>query len=469
MKTKFRSHLKSFIILSSSNLLLKVYGEVYRIFLIRRLGAEPFGLIGMVFPFYRLLVIFITMGLPAALVRLIAIEKAKNNLAWILQTKIKASYLVSIPALIIAFFTFLFAKPLGSFLFNDPRTGVILKYLAFAINLNSLSLIYRGYFHGLNRIAPLAWSEAAETLGESAFVLFTLYTTFFSSVEGSAQTLAQGFVLGELTCFLLLFGYDCLFIRPSMKVSTQPSLPGRKLSCLLNSSFPLMAQQLILSFSRIADGILLPQLLKNGGLSPSLAATELGEYWGMATPLIFFPLFLFSPISTIILPATAQATVRQNLSPYLRKIRILLGFALVYGIVAGGLLLRFGSSIALFFYQTTAAAKYLPFLLPALPFMVINHILIPVAEGLGKQGFLLRATLVMILIKTGVAAAFVPLPTFGLAGAAWSVTISQALYCCLLLRETVFSSVTTTKWFLLFHPKYLTCRGASEQHPHLTK
>src|SRR5690606_16083926 len=114
---------------------------------------------------------------------------------------------------------------------------------------------------------------------------------------------------------------------------------------------PLMAQQLILSFSRIADGILLPHLLKKGGLSPSLAATKLGEYWGMATPLLFFPLFIFSPLSTIILPATARASVSQKLSLYLRKIRCLLGVALLYGLVAGGLLLRFGPTISIRFYQ----------------------------------------------------------------------------------------------------------------------
>ena len=464
MKTEFRSHLKNLLMLSSSNLLLKVYGEIYRIFLIRRFGAEPFGLVGMVFPFYRLLVILITMGLPAALVRLVAIEKARNNPAWILEAKKKASFFVSIPALIIAFFLFFFAKPLGALLFNDPRTGILLKCLALALNLNCLCLLYRGYFHGLNRIAPLVWSEAAETVGESIFVLFTLYTTAFSGVEKSAQTLAQGFIVGELTCLLLLCLYDYLFIRPSMKRPPQPVVPGRMLSCLLNSSFPLMAQQLILSLSRIADGILLPQLLKKGGLSPSLAATKLGEYWGMATPLLFFPLFLFSPLSTIILPATAQASVRQNLSFYLRKIRLLVGAALVYGLVAGGLLLRLGPAISFLFYQTTAAAQYLPFLLPALPFMVINQLLAPVAEGLGKQGFLLRATLVMLLIKTGVAAAFVPLPNFGLAGAAWSVSLSQALYCCLLLRETIFSPNITAKWFFLFHPRYLTSRGVTDQH-----
>ncbi len=464
MKIKLRSQLKNFLLLSSSNLVLKVYGEIYRILLVRRCGAEPFGLVGMVFPFYRLLVILITMGLPAALVRLVAIEQARNNPAWILEAKKKAFSLVSLAASIIAFFLFLYAGPLGSLLFNDSRTSVLLRYLALALNLNCLCLLYRGYLHGLNRIAPLVWAETAETVGESVFVVFILYSTACPGVERSAQTLAQGFILGELTCLLLLGTYDFLCIRPLMKHAVQPVVQGRLLSSLLNSSFPLMAQQLILSLSRIADGILLPHLLKKGGLSPTLAATKLGEYWGMATPILFFPVFLFSPLSTIILPATAQASVGRNLSLYLRKIRRLLGVALVYGLVTAGVLLRFGPIVSFLFYQTTAATEYLPFLLPALPFMVINQILAPVAEGLGKQAFLLRATLVMLLIKTGVAAAFVPLPHFGLAGAAWSVTLSQALYCCLLLRETVFSRTVTSKWFLLFHPKYLNGRGTPEQH-----
>jgi stage V sporulation protein B len=457
LKTEFQTPLKSFALLSLSNLLLQVYGGVYRIYLIRHLGAEPFGLMGMIFPFYRLLVIIITMGLPTAIVRLIAIEQVKNNQAWILRIKKKACYLVTTSALIISLLLFVFSESIGSFLYNDLRTGLILKYFALAITLNSLCLVYRGYFHGLNRIAPLVFSEIAETLGETVFVLLSPFTPLLANnVEASTQLLAKGFLLGEGTCLLALFIYDQIIVRPKLTTSKGPSLRGRKLSGLVKSSLPLMAQQLILSLSKIADGVLLPKLLKEGGLTPSLIAKELGEYWGMATPLIFLPLILFSPLSTLILPATAKATMEKNLSLFFKKIRSMLGFSLLYSLGISLLLLSYGKPLSLVLYKTTSALRYLPFLLPALPFMIMNNLLIPVAEGLGKQGFLLRATLILILIKTGISAAFVPLPTFGLAGAAWGVTISQALFFCLLFKETVFSKVSTSKWFLLFHPKYMS-------------
>ncbi|HBL37243.1 MAG TPA: hypothetical protein DDZ55_10590, partial [Firmicutes bacterium] len=156
--------------------LLRIYGSVYRLYLLRRFGAEPFGLMGMIFPFYRLLTLLITMGLPTALVRLIAIEKAKNNTAWILQVKKKVSTAVAIVAGLLSLLVYFFSTPLGSLLYNEPRTGPLLRIFALALSLNSLCLVYRGYFHGLNRIAPLAWADIIETMGETVFILIILFS-----------------------------------------------------------------------------------------------------------------------------------------------------------------------------------------------------------------------------------------------------------------------------------------------------
>lgn len=455
MKVKIQPHCKKYALLTFSSLLLRVYGSIYRLYLLRCFGAEPFGLLGMIFPFYRLLSLLVTMGLPTALVRLIAIEKAKKNTAWILQAKKNVALLVAATAFPVSLLIFLFATPLGSLLYNDLRTGPLLKYFALALNLHGLCLVYRGYFHGLDRITPLAFADLIETLGETIFILLFLFVARRPpfSVETSAPILAKGYLLGEATCLGALFLYDRFRVRPHLIATATQPVPGRKLWALLYTSFPLMAQQLSLSLARIAESILLPKLLTRGGLSPSQIAQSLGEYWEMATPLLFFPMILFSPVSTLILPATARATVKNNLPVYFRRIRWLLGGAFLYALGVCLFLLKFATPLSLLLHKTTAATRYLPFLLPALPFMIMNSLLTPVAEGLGKQAFLLRATLVLIFIKTGVTAAFVPLPAFGLAGAAWGVTISQAMLFCLLLKETLFSAAPNTKWLFLFRSK----------------
>jgi len=456
MKAKLNPYCRKYVLLTMSSLLLRVYGVIYRLFLLRCFGAEPFGLLGMIFPFYRLLSLLITMGLPTAFVRLIAIEKAKKNTAWILQSKKTVFTFVAVTAFLVSCLLFLFATPLGSLLYNDLRTGPLLKYYALALNLHCLCLVYRGYFHGLDRIAPLAFADLIETLGETTFILLFLFSRPCPrlSVEAAGLILAKGYLLGEATCLGALFLYDRSRVRPVLTNTAPQAASGRKLLPLLCSSFPLMAQQLVLSLARIAESILLPKLLTKGGLTPTQIAHNLGEYWEMAMPLLLFPLILFSPVSTLILPATARATVKNNLPVYFQKLRWLLRGALLYSLGVSFLLLKFAKPLSLLLYETTAATRYLPFLLPALPFMIMNNLLTPVVEGLGKQVFLLRATLVLIFIKTGVMAAFVPLPAFGLAGAAWALTISQALLFCLLLKETFYTVVPNTKWFFLFKSKF---------------
>lgn len=458
MKVKYQTYLRKFALLSLTGLFLRIYGGIYRLFLLRRFGPAPFGLIGMIFPFYRLLSLIITMGLPTALVRLIAIEKTKHNTAWILQMKKKVSALVAATAFFLSLLVFIFSSRLGSLLYNDPRTGVLLRYFALALNLNSLSLVYRSYFHGLDRMAPLALADLSESVGETLFILPFLLSGQPASfrTETGAQILAGGYLCGEVTSLLLLFLYDRFQIRPRLTATAGRTAagPGRSLSSLLRSSFPWLAQELILACARIGESILLPKLLTKGGLSPTEIAQQLGEYWEMATPLLFFPLLLFSPVSTLILPATARATVKKDLTGYFRKLRPLLGIAFLYSLGVVFLLFKLATPLSLLLYKTTAAIRYLPFLLPALPFLVMNNLLMPVVEGLGKQEFLLRATLILILIKTGITAAFVPLPAFGLAGAAWGVTISQALLFCLLLKETFLTAAAHCKWFFFFRSRH---------------
>lgn len=452
MKAKLQPYFRKYVILTCSSLLLRVYGGVYRLFLLRRFGAEPFGLLGMIFPFYRLLSLLATLGLPTAFARLVAIENAKKNAAWIGEAKSKVFTLVAATTVIVSGLLFLGATPLGTFLYHDLRTGPLLKYYACALNLHCLCLVYRGYFHGLDHIAPLTFADLIETLGETVYILLFLYDGACPPVNGevAGRVLAKGYLLGEATCLGALFLYDRFRVRPQLAGAVTRPASGRKLLPLLRSSFPLMAQQLVLSLARIADSILLPRLLAKGGLSANQIAHLLGVYWEMATPLLFFPLILFSPVSTLILPATARAVAQNKLPAYLRKLRWLLGGAFLYALGVCFLLLKFGPLLARLLYGTTAATRYLPFLLPALPFLLLNSLLTPVAEGLGKQLFLLRATLVLLCVKTGVTAAFVPLPAFGLAGAAWGLTTSQVLLFCLLWKEIFLTVIPNPKWFLLF-------------------
>ena len=409
-------------------------GVIYRLFLLRCFGAEPFGLLGMIFPFYRLLSLLITMGLPTAFVRLIAIEKAKKKYRLDFTIQKTVFTFVAVTAFLVSCLLFLFATPLGSLLYNDLRTGPLLKYYALALNLHCLCLVYRGYFHGLDRIAPLAFADLIETLGETTFILLFLFSCPCPrlSVEAAGLILAKGYLLGEATCLGALFLYDRSRVRPVLTNTAPPSGLRAKTLTLTVFFFPPHGPAVSFVPGAYRRKHPLTQIIDEGGLTPTQIAHNLGEYWEMAMPLLLFPLILFSPVSTLILPATARATVKNNLPVYFQKLRWLLRGALLYSLGVSFLLLKFAKPLSLLLYETTAATRYLPFLLPALPFMIMNNLLTPVAEGLGKQVFLLRATLVLIFIKTGVMAAFVPLPAFGLAGAAWALTISQALlfaYC----------------------------------------
>ena len=101
------------------------------------------------------------------------------------------------------FSCFFFAKPLGALLFNDPRTGILLKCLALARNLNCLCLL-PGILSWTEPDRPLVWSEAAETVGGKYFCPFYLvYYGLKRAHKPRSRIYRRGINLFAVACLMI--------------------------------------------------------------------------------------------------------------------------------------------------------------------------------------------------------------------------------------------------------------------------
>lgn len=69
MKNKF---LQGTVILLVTSVLLRGLGFVYQMLVVRFAGTESVGLLNMSFPFYMMLVVLATAGMPVAIAKLTA-------------------------------------------------------------------------------------------------------------------------------------------------------------------------------------------------------------------------------------------------------------------------------------------------------------------------------------------------------------------------------------------------------------
>ena len=187
---------------------------------------------------------------------------------------------------------------------------------------------------------------------------------------------------------------------------------------------------------------------------------------GHPSPLLSSFCFYSRTASTIILPATAQASGRQDLLIICERSAPLVGAALVYGLVAGRTFTPLGTGHLLpFSIRPPRLPNICRFcLIPPSRLWSSTNFLAPVAEGLGKQVFCSELLLVMLLIKTGnkkLRCRFLSryhkfrLGTRCPPGV--RLLSQRPIDCCLLLRRNhLFSKHLSRRNGLLFHPRYLT-------------
>lgn len=404
------------------------------------------GILGMVMPVYQLLLTIVTLGLPTVLARFVAIDLSKGNIAGIGKNKRTCFLLIFILSVGMALAILFFATGISSLLYKDQRTGTVLRFLAPLLILTSFSLTYRGYYRGLGHTLPLAGSELGGALAEFIYVVRKLSTVPPLTTDTGINLLMTGSIFGESITLSVFILWDIAKnkIKPVALTKTRSPVSAGKKGLrageaqpghrrLLRNSLPLLLQDLIYAVSSLADGILLPRLLMLSGLTAVQATKAAGFYWGLAQPLYFIPLVFLFPLTTIILPATARASAGEEaLRRFWRTGRKLLALVFIYGICSVLILQCFGDKVAGLLFNFSGPNRLLLMILPALPFSAFNLLLSSIIEGLGKQGFLCRATLLVILIKTAITTALVPLPAYRITGAAWGFIVSQIAYTILL-------------------------------------
>jgi len=160
----------------------------------RYLGADDLGLYRMVNTIFGSLMLFVTIGVPAAIIKYVAeFRDNEEKIAQIVSAGLITSVLLGLFSFIFIYLsTNLFAK-----LFNMPELSGLLKILAFAFPFSIINSTLLGLLNGLREMTKNAWA----TIVQSTFLLiFTFLLVFKYGVNGAVT----GIVLSSALTTLLL-------------------------------------------------------------------------------------------------------------------------------------------------------------------------------------------------------------------------------------------------------------------------
>jgi len=287
------------LFLAATNTITGIIGFFYRIILSKFLGSEGMGIYQQTLAFFGTAITLVTAGIPVSVSKLIAENQTetlrKNHIifsAFILTT---AFSLIGI-----------FFLTVLSFILNFKLLLIVLPASVFV----GYSSVMRGYFFGIQKTAPIQWSNMSECIFRTLLGVLFISSNLFLQFEGKTRGAVSALAIGEFISLGILFIF---FVK---NVGSFP-IHGKKfvmknIKDILTIAIPISCSQIINSISHSVEALLVPKGLVASGLSSSESLALYGKTSGMVMPLIFFPALFIRAMSSNIIPQIARALALKN-------------------------------------------------------------------------------------------------------------------------------------------------------------
>lgn len=403
------------LLIAAGNFLSKLIGAFYRIPLTNLLGGEGMGLYQMIFPVYCILLDFSSVGVPAALSKLIAERRAagrEEEGVRLLQAAFRLLLLLGATGSVVLFcFSDVLANAQGNALAAS-------SYRALAPSVFFVSLIscYRGYFQGKSRMLPTASSQVAEQLVKlGAGLLFVRLR--LPDLPSAAAGAAFAVTVSEAAAALYLALLYGLEQRKAGKIAFDRSRFSADVGAVLSLSLPIAFAGILLPLSQTADSFLILNLMR----SYTDRATALyGLYTGSVLSVVNLPVAICYGVAVAAVPyisgGKAGETKKNARAAILLTLLLSVPAALIAFFAADPI-------IGLLFSRLGEADRALAGgLLRAMALSVVTLSLLQTTNsaliGAGRVRTPVLTLGAGVIVKTALNCLLLPLPALGIYGAA---------------------------------------------------
>lgn len=355
-----RKLINSFIILSASSAISKIFSILNRMLLSRLLPLEAMSLYLVIMPTLSLCLTLGQVGIPSAVFRLILHPNYKN-------------YKVIITAILLSFFsvivicgTLFILSPFiaHSLLKNEYTLYPILSFLIF-IPLIAISGIIKNYYLAKGHVYVIAKSQIVEETSRLLFTYLFLKNPLSSSLPFLVTIAYLSMSFGELMSiiYLLLLSRKKYSFAPLKNINKQNLI----MKDLLNISLPLTGSRLYHCFMNFLEPILLIHVLTQLGLTQNYIQDQYAILSGYVVSLLVTPTFFCTIIYRLYLPIATDDLYYHKSTAFLHLLYALL-ICLLIGLPFTLIFYFFPKQSLMFLYNTTSGYQQLKYM--AFPFLL---------------------------------------------------------------------------------------------------
>ena len=405
-----KSFVSGAVILMIAGLIARVFGFVYRIYLSNLIGAEGIGLYELVVPVYTAIVLTITSGITISVSKMVAEQNARMDTVNPTRTTVCAIVLAATAGIVVSAFISLNAEFFSTRILGDSRTHDALLVLVPCLPAVVAAAALKGYFYGIQQVIPTAFSQIAEQTVKIVILVIAAASILDRGPEYACTVAVFSAAAGEMLNMLTLLAVFALRRKAKEQVSRKAGVIRRLklIKALLGAAVPVSANRLVMSVLSAAEFILIPAMLSNGGLDEKSSMEVFGRLTGMALPLIMFPSVVTNSIATTLVPAISESVALKRYKALNYQISKSIQITFIVGVVFMCIFFCFSNEIGTLLYRREKIGDLLFLLSFACVFIYLQQTLSGVLNGLGKQGILLRNTIIGSVLRIAVVCLLIP-------------------------------------------------------------
>lgn len=413
------------LLLTGANLVLRAVGVGFQVYLSGQMGAAGIGLLQLTMSVCTLAMTAAMAGIRTGTMYLTAEALGKGRhgeLGRVLSACFRYSFVVSVA---VAIAVYALAPWLAGYWIGDGRVVLALRLFAAFLPVVCLVGVLTGYYTAAGRVRALVVVELAEQ-AVSMTVGVLLLTLWADGDPGRAcASVIGGSSVASVLTLLCLW---CFRGRGSVgEHQRSPVMPR-----LLKVAVPLAFADVLRMGISTAENLIVPRRLARYGDMAS-AMADYGRVCGMVFPVVMFPACILWSVAELLIPELSRCAAgqRQRRIGYLtaRSLRV----ALLYGLMAGGVLFVCAEGLGVLLYDSVEVGRLLRSYAILVPMLYADSITDAVIKGMGQQVACVRYNTITSFLD--VVILWVLLPRVGLGGYYFSFVVTHGLNFYLSLRR----------------------------------
>lgn len=422
------SFMQGVLTLMISQVLIKVLGLIYTLYLTNREGYGDTGnaISSGAYQIYAMLLTVSAIGVPNAISKLVSERIAIGDHKGANRIFKIGFATFAIIGLIGSLLLFFGAGYISNYWLQIPESEMTLVALSPAIFFVAISSVMRGYFNGRQSMRVTARSQSLEQVFKT--VLTIVIVEIIAILSGtSTEFMAAGANIATTVATFLSFSYMFLYyktIRKEVAVEIKQTVNYKYervwtiIKRILQVSIPMALSSIMSSLNKNIDSFTVVRGLKTF-LTDAEAKIQYGILSGKVDTLTSLPLSINIAFATALVPAIAAAKAKKDLHTATKRTSFSLLTSMLIGLPCTIGMCIFGQQILnLLFPNASSGVLILQISAFTIIFTILDQTINGALQGFGKVMVPAIALGCGVITKLILNIILVPIPWIGANGAA---------------------------------------------------